>query len=48
MKHPTWIRTLLAGRAKVFLDTIDELGEHPSAEQLHAAAARVRAESEAL
>jgi len=44
----TRIRTMLAGRAKQFLDTIDELGEHPSAEQLHAAAARVRAESGAL
>lgn len=44
----TRIRALLDARAKVFLDTIDELGEHPSAEQLHAAAELVRAESEAL
>ncbi|RKQ36615.1 dynamin family protein [Kocuria tytonis] len=44
----TRIRALLERRAKLFLDTIDELGEHPTAEQLHAAADRVRAESEAL
>ncbi|RLZ02989.1 ABC transporter [Kocuria tytonicola] len=44
----TRITALLDRRAKQFLDTIDELGEHPSAEQLHAAAQRVRTEGEAL
>lgn len=42
------IHGLLDQRAKVFLDSIDELGEHPTAEQLHAAAELVRRESEAL
>ncbi|MDO4918529.1 dynamin family protein [Kocuria sp.] len=44
----TRIRELLERRAKTFLDTLDELGEHPSAEELHAAAQRVRTEGEAL
>ncbi|WP_058955053.1 dynamin family protein [Kocuria rhizophila] len=44
----TRIRALLERRARMFLDTVDELGEHPSAEQLRSAAERVRRESEAL
>lgn len=42
------IQGLLDQRAKLFLDSIDELGEHPTAQELHAAAELVRRESEAL
>lgn len=44
----TRIRALLDHRARTFLDRLDELGEHPTAEALHAVAARVRTEGEAL